>query len=54
VKKGSKLTEPINTFDTAATMAYIFGYKTPECWTGKPVTAAFEGKKQGTSANNDK
>jgi predicted AlkP superfamily pyrophosphatase or phosphodiesterase len=54
VKKGSKLTEPINTFDTAATMAYIFGYKTPECWTGKPVTAAFEGKKQSTSANNDK
>jgi predicted AlkP superfamily pyrophosphatase or phosphodiesterase len=51
IKKGSRIIEPINTYDTAATIAYIFGCKIPDCWTGKPVTAAFELKKQSAIMN---
>lgn len=29
------------TFDTAATIAYIFGLKTPQVWIGRPVEEAF-------------
>jgi hypothetical protein len=36
-----KLTAPVYTFDTAATMAWIFGLTAPECWIGRPVLAAF-------------
>ena len=32
----------IDTFDTAPTIAHIFGLKTPDCWIGRPVRAAFE------------
>ncbi len=53
VKKGSSLTEPINTYDTAATIAYILGYKSPDCWIGKPVKGAFEHTKQGASLHNE-
>ncbi len=42
VRKGTMITEPIQTYDTAATIAYLFGLQTPECWIGKPVIAAFE------------
>jgi len=33
----------VNTADTAATLAWIFGLDVPECWTGRPVLAAFGG-----------
>jgi hypothetical protein len=36
-----KIAGPVNTFDTAATIAWLFGLTTPECWIGRPVTAAF-------------
>jgi predicted AlkP superfamily pyrophosphatase or phosphodiesterase len=41
VATGKELTTPINTYDTAATIAYIFGMKTPECWIARPVVEAF-------------
>lgn len=42
IKKGEKLTQSIMTYDTAATIAYIFGLKTPQVWIGRPVKAAFK------------
>jgi len=32
---------PVNTFDTALTVAWIFDLKPPPCWIGRPVLAAF-------------
>jgi len=32
---------PVNTFDSAATMAWIFGLSTPPCWIARPVLPAF-------------
>jgi predicted AlkP superfamily pyrophosphatase or phosphodiesterase len=43
VLAGKEIQAPINTFDTASTIAYIFGLKQPACWIGKPVTDAFAG-----------
>ncbi len=39
---GKEIKKPVNTYDTAATVAYIFGLQPPECWIGKPVTNAFK------------
>lgn len=41
VKPNNDLSESIMTYDTAATIAWIFGLKTPQVWTGRPVRAAF-------------
>ncbi len=41
IKKGAELTQSIMTYDTAATIAYIFGLKTPQVWIGRAVEAAF-------------
>ncbi|MBI2431458.1 MAG: alkaline phosphatase [Candidatus Hydrogenedentes bacterium] len=38
---GKEITAPVNTFDTAATVAYLFGIVPPEVWIGKPVRSAF-------------
>ena len=40
IKKG-ELTQSIMTYDTAATIAWIFGLKTPQVWIGRPVKTAF-------------
>jgi len=40
--RGKEITSPVNTYDTAATVAYIFGLTPPECWIGKPVLEAFQ------------
>jgi hypothetical protein len=32
---------PVNTFDTALTVAWIFHLDPPQCWIGRPVLAAF-------------
>jgi hypothetical protein len=37
-----RLSVPVNTYDTAATLAWIYNLDMPACWTGRPVTAAFE------------
>jgi predicted AlkP superfamily pyrophosphatase or phosphodiesterase len=44
VARGRQLNTPINTYDTAATVAYVFGLKPPDCWIGKPVLEAFPGE----------
>ena len=36
-----RITAPVNTFDTALTVAWIFGLDTPQCWIGRPVLTAF-------------
>jgi Type I phosphodiesterase / nucleotide pyrophosphatase len=37
-----RLSVPINTYDTAATLAWIYNLDMPACWTGRAITAAFE------------
>jgi predicted AlkP superfamily pyrophosphatase or phosphodiesterase len=41
VEAGRELTIPINTFDTASTIAKIFGLHQPACWIGRPIQEAF-------------
>ncbi len=41
VKKNNEVKESIVTYDTAATIAYIFGLQTPRVWTGRPVKEIF-------------
>jgi len=43
VRKGHRIAGPVNTYDTAATIAWLFGLKTPDCWIARPVLEAFEG-----------
>lgn len=38
---GRELKTPVNTFDTAATAAYVLGVQPPDCWIARPVTEAF-------------
>lgn len=45
VEAGIEIEAPVNTYDTAATIAYVFGLKAPSCWIGKPVLQAFKGSK---------
>ncbi len=37
-----KLRSFVDTYDTAATVAHIFGLTAPDCWIAKPVLEAFE------------
>jgi predicted AlkP superfamily pyrophosphatase or phosphodiesterase len=50
---GKELKTTLNTYDTAPTIAYIFGLQTPDCWIGKPVLEAFEqsGQTSGRRTN---
>lgn len=41
VARSTVITEPVNTYDTAATLAWVFGVKPPAVWIGKPVRSAF-------------
>lgn len=41
IARGKKITSPIVTTDTAATIAALLGVEPPACWTGRPVTSAF-------------
>jgi hypothetical protein len=36
-----RIAAPVYTFDTAATVAWVFGLNAPGCWIGRPVLAAF-------------
>jgi predicted AlkP superfamily pyrophosphatase or phosphodiesterase len=38
---GKELSSPVNTFDTAATVAEVLGLTPPECWIARPVRSAF-------------
>ena len=42
VKRGFNITDPVNTYDTAATLAFVLGLKQPNVWIAKPVLSAFE------------
>jgi arylsulfatase A-like enzyme len=46
VRPGTQLGPGVRTMDTAATVLWLLGVRTPESWTGKPVTAAFEAAPQ--------
>lgn len=41
VKKNHQISDVIITYDTAATLAWIMGLKTPQSWRGKAVTDSF-------------
>ncbi|WP_426000508.1 alkaline phosphatase family protein [Caulobacter sp. DWR1-3-2b1] len=45
INPGVELDLPINTFDTAATVAWLLGAKIPYAWLGRPVTLALKGEK---------
>jgi arylsulfatase A-like enzyme len=36
-----RIAAPVNTFDTALTVAWIFDLSPPQCWIGRPVLTAF-------------
>ena len=36
-----RISGTVNTYDTAATIAWIFNLQPPACWTGRPVRSAF-------------
>lgn len=42
VKSGFRITDAINTCDTAATALWLLDIPVPKNWDGKPVTSAFE------------
>lgn len=42
VAAGKEIRTPVNTYDTAATLAYVFGLKPPSVWIGRPIMAAFQ------------
>lgn len=42
VKKNHKTTDLVMTYDTAATIASIFGLEMPQAWRGKPVSDSFQ------------
>jgi len=42
VRRGYAIEDPIRTPDTAATIVTLLGAPVPDCWTGRPVTAALE------------
>lgn len=42
VKKGYKIEQPVVRYDTAPTIAYIFGVKTPDVWRGRAIVEIFE------------
>jgi len=41
IKRGYEIKDSILTYDTAATIAYLFRLKVPQVWIGRPVQAAF-------------
>jgi len=41
IKPGHVITAPVNTYDTAPTLAKIFGLTPPTCWIARPVRSAF-------------
>ncbi len=42
IKRGFTITDPVNTWDTAATLAKLLGVRPPAAWIARPVESAFE------------
>jgi predicted AlkP superfamily pyrophosphatase or phosphodiesterase len=40
IRKGCEIQQPVNTYDTAATIAVLFGLRPPDVWIGKPIREA--------------
>ncbi len=40
--KNKIVLQPVNNFDVASTVLYLFGIEQPSYWLGKPISAAFE------------
>jgi arylsulfatase A-like enzyme len=47
-----EISAPVNTYDTAATIAYLFNLKTPDCWIARPVLSAFNNKSGKSNVGN--
>lgn len=41
VRRGHQIQSSVNTFDTAATVAWLFQLRVPQAWIGRPVLEAF-------------
>ena len=41
IRGGHEIKSPVDTYDTAATIAFAFGLKQPDAWIARPVTEAF-------------
>lgn len=41
IKRGFAISETVKQYDTAATLAKLFGIQVPDCWQGKPVQSIF-------------
>ncbi len=53
VVAGKEISEPINTYDTAATAAYVLGLVPPYAWIARPVYDAFEEPERPTPIEPD-
>jgi arylsulfatase A-like enzyme len=42
IKRAHEIKTPVNTYDTAPTIALLFKAQPPPCWIGRPVTEAVE------------
>jgi predicted AlkP superfamily pyrophosphatase or phosphodiesterase len=42
VKENFEISDPVNIYDIASTVAYVFGYEQPKAWIGRPITSAFK------------
>ena len=41
-RENHKIAQTVMMYDTAATIAHLFGLQVPDCWIGKPVLEVFE------------
>lgn len=48
VIKNRMIEQPINLWDTASTVSYLFGLRQPDEWMGRPVLGAFENRKEAS------
>jgi predicted AlkP superfamily pyrophosphatase or phosphodiesterase len=53
VKSNFTLTEPFQTYDTAATIAYLLGVQSPACWIGHAAKSAFIFPMTAIQKNNE-
>jgi len=42
IRRGIEIASPVNTYDTAPTVAYVLGLSQPSCWLGKAMLPCFE------------
>lgn len=42
IAEGHQIAQTVHQFDTAPTIAHIFGLTSPDCWKGKPVKSVFK------------